>query len=122
MSAAPLPPLPGGDDTDYRPVGRSLVALLTDEHQRIDRLCRQLADPSTDGARRGQLVEVLAATVTRHLSGEHQYLYPTVRAVARNWVKNESSEPSTSRQASTQLRMSSIEVKAGSQRFRPHCG
>jgi hypothetical protein len=78
----PLPPLPpAADDEDYRPGGRSVTALLAEEHDQLERLCRQVADPTLDDAVRRQLTEVLTATATRHLSGEEQYLYPTVRAV-----------------------------------------
>ncbi|HEY0697753.1 MAG TPA: hemerythrin domain-containing protein, partial [Micromonospora sp.] len=78
----PLPPLPPapGDDHAYRPGGRSLLAVLADEHRRITGLCRELADRDTTGARRAELVEVVVATLTRHLSAEEQYLHPTVRA------------------------------------------
>ncbi|GAB3808168.1 hemerythrin domain-containing protein [Micromonospora zhanjiangensis] len=55
------------------------MEMLADEHDRIVRLGRELADPTTDPAHRRDLVEVLSATVTRHLSAEEQYLYPTVR-------------------------------------------
>jgi hypothetical protein len=84
MSTVPLPPLPpatgGTDDDVYRPGGRSVLEMLADEHDRIIGLSRELSDPTADAGHRRQLTEVLSATVTRHLSAEEQYLYPTVRA------------------------------------------
>ncbi|MEV0396839.1 hemerythrin domain-containing protein [Polymorphospora rubra] len=80
-----LPPLPHtGDDAAHDPGGRSIVDVLTEEHERITALCRELAGGtvSSTGAphRRRDLVEVLTATLSRHLSAEEQYLYPSVRA------------------------------------------
>lgn len=82
MSAVPLPPLPpdtGGPADGYRPGGRNMVDLLAADHHRIDALCVELTDESTDPDRRHAVAEVLTATVVRHLSAEEQYLYPTVR-------------------------------------------
>ncbi|MFC6016512.1 hemerythrin domain-containing protein [Plantactinospora solaniradicis] len=76
----PLPPLPPtGEDEDYRPGGRSMVELLAEEHDQIVALCGELTDDVAP-ERRSQVAEVLTATVARHLSGEEQYLYPTVRS------------------------------------------
>lgn len=78
--SVPLPPLPPtGEDEDYRPGGRSMVELLAEEHDQITTLCGELTDAGTP-ERRSQVAEVLTATVARHLSGEEQYLYPTVRS------------------------------------------
>lgn len=76
----PLPPTAGVDDDHYRPGGLSMVDLLTEEHEQIGALCRELADPALDADQRHRVAEVLVATVTRHLSGEEQYLYPSVRS------------------------------------------
>ncbi|MFK3985229.1 hemerythrin domain-containing protein [Micromonospora sp. NPDC050397] len=75
----PLPPTAGVDDDHYRPGGLSMVDLLTEEHEQIGALCRELADPALAADQRHRVAEVLVATVTRHLSGEEQYLYPSVR-------------------------------------------
>ncbi|GAA3765733.1 hemerythrin domain-containing protein [Plantactinospora mayteni] len=78
--SVPLPPLPpAGDDEDYRPGGRSMLELLAEEHDQIVALCAELAE-DVGPERRSQVAEVLTATVARHLSGEEQYLYPTVRS------------------------------------------
>lgn len=78
--SVPLPPLPPtGEDEDYRPGGRSMVELLAEEHDQIVALCGELTDDIAPD-RRSQVAEVLTATVARHLSGEEQYLYPTVRS------------------------------------------
>ena len=76
----PLPPAPGEDDESYRPGGRSVLAVLREEHARISRLCGELTDATLDGPRRAEVAQVLTATVARHLSAEEQYLYPTVAA------------------------------------------
>lgn len=75
----PLPPAAGVDDEHYRPGGLSMVDLLGEEHDQISALCRQLADPALPSDQRSRVSEVLTATVTRHLSAEEQYLYPSVR-------------------------------------------
>ncbi|GAB2949606.1 hemerythrin domain-containing protein [Micromonospora polyrhachis] len=78
----PLPPLPPiGDDESYRPGGRSVLDILTEEHEQIVALCRELTDAGTSVERRREVAEVVAATLTRHLSAEQQYLHPAVRAV-----------------------------------------
>jgi hypothetical protein len=56
-----------------------MVDLLAEEHDQIVALCAELTDEVTPD-RRSQVAEVLTATVARHLSGEEQYLYPTVRS------------------------------------------
>ncbi|MEV1288960.1 hemerythrin domain-containing protein [Micromonospora sp. NPDC049679] len=78
----PLPPLPpsfGDSDLAHDPGGRSVVDILAEEHGRIAALCRELTDAAGTPAHRGQTAQVLTATVARHLSGEEQYFYPTVR-------------------------------------------
>jgi len=79
----PLPPLPptGDDDESYRPGGRSVVDILTEEHEQIVALCRELTDATASVERRREVAEVVAATLARHLSAEEQYLHPAVRAV-----------------------------------------
>jgi hypothetical protein len=85
--SAALPSLPPAFrviDDDVRPGGRSMIDLLVDDHDEVMTWCDQLAGYSTDrstdrSARR--LVDVLVAAVSRHLSAEEQYLYPTVRQV-----------------------------------------
>jgi hemerythrin-like domain-containing protein len=72
----PLPPLPrfGGETT-----GRNVVDVLTEQHRELLSLCARLTDPSPAPARK--VTQVVVATLSRHLSGEEQYLYPAVRAV-----------------------------------------
>ncbi|NJC72220.1 hemerythrin domain-containing protein [Planosporangium thailandense] len=80
---APLPPLPPAfavSDSDVRPGGRSMVDILVDDHHEISELCARLRESPADSPATGQLAEVLVATLSRHLSAEEQYLYPTVRA------------------------------------------
>ena len=86
MTGAPLPPLPpmfGADESEARPGGRSILAILGEQHRQLTDLYALLAAaaPGGDDARLGTLTNVLIATLTRHLSAEEQYLYPTVRAV-----------------------------------------
>lgn len=86
MTGAPLPPLPpmfGGAESDARPGGRSILALLAEEHRQLADLYSSLAAASvgSDEARLEALTDVLVATLVRHLTAEEQYLYPTVRAV-----------------------------------------
>jgi Hemerythrin HHE cation binding domain len=84
---APLPPLPPAfrvTDADVRPGGPGMLDLLDDDHERLTRLCDRLCRSITGlpaPLRRRPLVDVLVASLTRHLSAEEQYLYPTVRAV-----------------------------------------
>ncbi len=73
----------GADESDARPGGRSVLELLGEQHRQLTDLYGLLAaapDASGD-ARLAALTGALTATLTRHLSAEEQYLYPTVRAV-----------------------------------------
>ncbi|GLI03152.1 hemerythrin domain-containing protein [Phytohabitans aurantiacus] len=72
-----LPPTPAG--VTWRPGGRSVVEVLTEEHATIAELCERLGDPAITPHRRREIADVLAATVSRHLSAEEQYLYPVIR-------------------------------------------
>ncbi|GAA2624036.1 hemerythrin domain-containing protein [Dactylosporangium fulvum] len=76
MNAVPLPPLPPVAEELEVP-GRSMLDLLDEDHQLIDQLCHRLADDETSR----DVEDVLVATLSRHLSAEEQYLYPTVRTV-----------------------------------------
>ncbi len=56
----------------------SVVAVLSDEHLQLAKLTTELAEstgPLDD------LAETVASIVSRHLSAEQRYLYPTVRQV-----------------------------------------
>ncbi|GIH05043.1 hemerythrin [Rhizocola hellebori] len=78
-SLPPLPPLPGeNDELNYRPGGRSIIAVLADEHQQLTELAAELARSSEPTQ---ELADVVTAAVSRHLSSEEQYLYPTVKAL-----------------------------------------
>ncbi|TDC46829.1 hemerythrin domain-containing protein [Micromonospora sp. KC207] len=76
----PLPPLPPVPEEGYRPGGRSLVDLVDREQRRLLELADRATDPDAAPQRLGEVVEVLTATVSRHLSAEEQYLFPAVRA------------------------------------------
>lgn len=78
----PLPPLPhiAGDEEGYRPGGRSVLDVLTEEHQRLRGLRAELAQRGVAEPRRRELLDLLAAEISRHLSAEEQYLFPAVRA------------------------------------------
>jgi hypothetical protein len=81
--SAALPSLPPAfrvTDDDVRPGGRSMVDLLVDDHDEVMAWCDQLAG-SVGGRSARRLVDVVVAVVSRHLSAEEQYLYPTVRKV-----------------------------------------
>ncbi|MGB2571458.1 hemerythrin domain-containing protein [Micromonospora citrea] len=78
--SVPLPPLPPAADDAYRPGGRSVADLADTEHRQLLGLAGQVDDPELDGERRREVVEVLTAAVSRHLSAEEQYLLPAVRA------------------------------------------
>jgi hypothetical protein len=82
MTGAPLPPLPPipGVDDELRPGGASMLDILDAEHTRLTDLYAQLAS-TMDEARLGALTSALVATLSRHLSAEEQYLFPTVAAV-----------------------------------------
>jgi hypothetical protein len=78
-SLPPLPPLPGeNDDYTYRPAGRSIIAVLSDEHQQLTELSAELARTAEPPQ---ELADVITAAVSRHLSAEEQYLYPAVKAL-----------------------------------------
>ncbi|GIE87762.1 hemerythrin domain-containing protein [Actinoplanes regularis] len=71
MSDLNLPPLPPIGDTIS---GRSVVDVLNEQHREITRLAEQVTAEEPERVR-----SALIATLSRHLSAEHQYLYPAVR-------------------------------------------
>ncbi|MFF3866270.1 hemerythrin domain-containing protein [Micromonospora sp. NPDC001898] len=75
----PLPPLPPVPEEGYRPGGRSLVDIVDQEHRQMLALADRIGGPDPD-PEPGDLVQVLTATVSRHLSAEEQCLFPAVRA------------------------------------------
>jgi len=77
----PLPPLFPGDDTDHRPPGRSLVDVLDEHHTTVTTLVDELRSPDVPDERRRKIADVVVAEISRHVSAERQYLYPTVRAL-----------------------------------------
>ncbi|MFE9656934.1 hemerythrin domain-containing protein [Micromonospora sp. NPDC006431] len=76
----PLPPLPPAADDVYRPGGRSLIDLVAREHAALLGLAGQVTDPDLPAERRREVLDVLTAVVSRHLSAEEQYLLPAARA------------------------------------------
>ncbi|GAA1838928.1 hemerythrin domain-containing protein [Luedemannella flava] len=76
----PLPPLPG-DDVEHVPPGRSLVDVLDDQLGTVTTLVDELRADDTPDDRRKQLADVVVAELSRQVSAERQYLYPTVRAL-----------------------------------------
>src|SRR5262245_18012598 len=83
MMSVPLPPLPPllGTDTVHRPTGRSIIDVLDQEHQKVASLCDELLGNSAPAKQRQRVASVVVAEVSRHVSAERQYLYPTVRAL-----------------------------------------
>ena len=63
-----------------------MIDILSGDHLQLALLCDRLAPDGSarslpPALRRPPVVDVLIATLTRHLCAEEQYLYPTVRAV-----------------------------------------
>nr|WP_205861404.1 hemerythrin domain-containing protein [Planosporangium flavigriseum] len=58
-----------------------MVDILVDDHHEISTLCDRLRESLADRAAARPLADVLVATLSRHLSVDEQYLYPTARAV-----------------------------------------
>jgi hypothetical protein len=71
LKLPPLPPL-GGETT-----GRNVVDVIAEQHRELLKLCERLTDAGAGDRRR--VAQVVIATLSRHLSGEQQYLYPAVR-------------------------------------------
>ncbi|MEG3636571.1 hemerythrin domain-containing protein [Micromonospora palythoicola] len=71
-----LPPLPPTPGEEYKPTGRSIADLVAEEHRQLLELTRRLIEPGPD-PEHGR--DVLVAALSRHLSGEEQYLLPAVR-------------------------------------------
>ncbi|NES13083.1 MULTISPECIES: hemerythrin domain-containing protein [Micromonospora] len=76
----PLPPLPPAADDAYRPGGRSLADIVDREHRALLDLAEQVTDAGSTAERRREVLDVLTAAVSRHLSAEEQYLFPAARA------------------------------------------
>jgi hypothetical protein len=83
MMTVPLPPLPSfpGVDATHRPPGRSIVDVLDHEHDKVATLCEELLGDDVSTERRQRVASVVVAELSRHVSAERQYLYPTVRAL-----------------------------------------
>jgi hypothetical protein len=76
----PLPPLPPAADDVYRPGGRSLVDIVDREHRALLGLAEQVTNAGLTAEHRREVLDVLTAAVSRHLSAEEQYLFPATRA------------------------------------------
>lgn len=87
----PLPPVPGVDESDALPGGRGMLDTLTDEHREIEDLYARLA-AAVDEPELASLTSVLTATLTRHLSAEEQYLFPTVAAALPDGARRAGTE------------------------------
>lgn len=61
----------------HTPAGRSVVAVLSEEHLKLQALSSELASSSSTSDH----VDVLTAWVSRHLSVEQRYLYPIMRQI-----------------------------------------
>jgi hypothetical protein len=81
----PVPSLAGETESYAVPGGRSMLAILGEEHRQLADLYSRLA--AVAGSRRAdgsddpllaRLTSVVVATVSRHLSAEEQYLHPAV--------------------------------------------
>jgi len=83
MMSVPLPPLPSipGTDATHRPPGRSIIDVLDREHHKVATLCEELLEDEVSIERRQRIASVVVAELSRHVSAERQYLYPTVRAL-----------------------------------------
>ncbi|MFD2766954.1 hemerythrin domain-containing protein [Micromonospora eburnea] len=75
-----LPPLPPGAGDAYRPGGRNLDDIVAGEHRALLGLAGRLTEPGLPAARRREVLDVLTAALSRHLSAEEQYLFPATRA------------------------------------------
>jgi hypothetical protein len=72
------------DDNNVLPGGRSMIDILVDDHHQISALCDRLRESLADPTATRSLTDVLVAMLSRHLSAEEQYLYPTAQAVLRD--------------------------------------
>jgi hypothetical protein len=63
-----------------------MVDILIDDHHEISALCDRLRESPADAAAARSIADVLVAMLSRHLSVDEQYLYPTARAVLRDGV------------------------------------
>nr|WP_240947881.1 hemerythrin domain-containing protein [Planosporangium mesophilum] len=61
-----------------------MVDILVDDHHQISALCDRLRESLADASAASAIAEVLVAMLSRHLSVEEQYLYPTARSVLRD--------------------------------------
>ena len=77
--------MPGVTDEDAPHGGRSMLDPLDEDHHLLGQLCSRLADHASGDPSPRDLTDVLAATLSRHLSAELQCLYPTVKAVLPRW-------------------------------------
>lgn len=86
-----LPRMPGeGETFHYMPSGDSIITLLAEDHEALNARCSDLAANPTP-----QEATVLVATLSRHLSGERQYLYPAVAKAEPGHSQNAAVRQST---------------------------
>ncbi|MCT2281529.1 hemerythrin domain-containing protein [Micromonospora chalcea] len=83
----PLPPLPPAADDAYRPGGPSVADLVDTEHRALLGLADRVTDAALTAAERRDVLDVLTAAVSRHLSAEEQYLFPAARAAMPDAVE-----------------------------------
>ena len=113
----PLPPLPPVSAWGDEPTGRSMLDILTDEHRQALALCARL-DAAAAGPGRARVADVLTAVISRHLSAERQYLYPTVRAVLPDGERIAAAETAAGRRLLCTLRRLAAARGAGGQAYR----
>lgn len=60
---------------------RDIIAVLTEDHERIEELFQRLEQPTT-APQRGAVVETVSRELVRHSAAEEQWLYPELRKLA----------------------------------------
>jgi len=112
----PLPPLPPVSAWGDEPTGRSMVDILADEHRQALALCARLSGAAAP--ERARVADVLTAVITRHVSAEEQYLYPTVRAVLPEGERIAADETAAGRRLLGTLRRLDAARSAGGEAYR----
>jgi hemerythrin superfamily protein len=70
--------------TDKRSKGIDAVALLKDDHQRVDKMFKQFDEMKNDGEEKAALVKIICDELKAHTTVEEEIFYPAMREAIRD--------------------------------------
>jgi hypothetical protein len=73
-----------GIGTDKRSKGIDAVALLKDDHERVDKMFKQFDEMRNDGEEKAALVKIICDELKIHTTVEEEIFYPAMREAIRD--------------------------------------